>query len=46
MQTVLPQSGIPVTEAGAAAWLRFATYAGYSVFWSGLSVGLTNLASG
>lgn len=45
-KTMLPAEGIPDNEAGAATWVRAATFAGYAVFWSGVSVGLTNLGSG
>ena len=38
---VMPQGG-----AQLAAYLNAARFAAYSIFWSGLSVGLTNLGSG
>ena len=37
---------MPTTSAGLDAWTRVAKFAGYAGLWSGMSVGLTNLASG
>lgn len=45
LQTMLPSSG-PVTPAGGEMWLTAARFAGYAVFWAGMSVGVTNLGSG
>ena len=42
----LPEAGVPVAPAALAAYLNAARFAGYAVFWSGMSVGLTNLGSG
>ena len=39
-------SVMPTTSAGLEAWTRVAKFAGYAGLWSGMSVGLTNLASG
>lgn len=43
---VPPPDSLPTTASGAAAWRQLATFASYSIFWSGISVGLTNLGSG
>lgn len=45
-KSVLPQSGLPHTISGQQQWLNIARFAGYATFWSGISVGLTNLGSG
>lgn len=45
-KTQVPGDGLPTTEQGLDNWLRVATFAGYAIFWSGVSVGLTNLGSG
>ncbi len=42
----LPSSGLPTDPAALTAYINVARYAGYSLFWSGISVGLTNLGSG
>lgn len=45
-KTQLPQNALPTDATALANYLNFARFAGYSIFWSGLSVGLTNLGSG
>lgn len=45
-KTQVPSDGLPTSEAALANWLRVATFAGYAIFWSGVSVGFTNLGSG
>ena len=43
----LPDGGaMPTDPAKLLRYLNVARFAGYSMFWSGLSVGLTNIASG
>ena len=43
----LPDAGLLPTDAvKLAGYLNSARFAGYALFWSGLSVGLTNLGSG
>ena len=46
-KTQLP-SDLPIPTAGPAykKWELLSRFAGYSLFWSGVSVGLTNLGSG
>jgi V-type H+-transporting ATPase proteolipid subunit len=46
LQTQLPSTGVPADPAALEDWLKVARFAGYAMFWSGMSVGLTNLASG
>jgi F0F1-type ATP synthase membrane subunit c/vacuolar-type H+-ATPase subunit K len=41
-----PAGAWPTDPAKIAAYYNVARYAGYSLFWSGISVGLTNLGSG
>lgn len=50
-KTQLPRNSLadpsnPVSPAALTAYLNLARFAGYSCFWSGVSVGLTNLGSG
>lgn len=45
-KTQVPSTGLPKDDAAFNAWQIAARYAGYSLFWSGVSVGFTNLASG
>lgn len=45
-KTTTPTNGVPTDDIRLANYLNFARFAGYSIFWSGLSVGLTNLGSG
>jgi V-type H+-transporting ATPase proteolipid subunit len=43
----LPDAGVlPTDPIKLAGYLNTARFAGYAVFWSGISVGLTNLGSG
>jgi V-type H+-transporting ATPase proteolipid subunit len=43
----LPDGGsLPTDPLKLLKYLNVARFAGYSMFWSGLSVGLTNIASG
>lgn len=37
---------MPTDPAKLVAYINLARFAGYAVFWSGMSVGLTNLGSG
>ena len=37
---------MPTDAVGYNKWWNTAVYAGYAIFWSGISVGLTNLGSG
>lgn len=37
---------MPTSSRGVAGYLAMARFAGYAIFWSGISVGLTNLGSG
>lgn len=45
-KTNLPTSGFPTDPVKIEAYMRLAKFAAYACFWSGLSVGLTNLGSG
>ena len=45
-QVQLPRGGMPDNQADYNKWWNSAAFAGYCLFWSGLSVGLTNLGSG
>jgi V-type H+-transporting ATPase proteolipid subunit len=42
----LPNDGIPTDPVALGNYLRVARFAAYACFWSGISVGLTNLGSG
>lgn len=44
-KTQLP-SKLPTDDASYHAWQSKASFAGYSIFWSGIIVGVTNLGSG
>jgi len=45
-KTQLPSNGMPTDPAALANYMRIARFAGYSMFWAGLGVGITNLGSG
>lgn len=44
-ETQLPKT-LPTSDPSYHAWMQQAIFAAYAVFWSGISVGLTNLGSG
>jgi V-type H+-transporting ATPase proteolipid subunit len=45
-KTQLPSNGMPTDPLALASYMRIARFAGYSMFWAGLGVGITNLGSG
>ena len=45
-KTNLPSNGLPTDPVALEGYMRIARFAGYSMFWAGLGVGITNLGSG
>ncbi len=45
-KTMLPTNGVPTDPIALANYLNFTRYAGYAIFCSGLTVGLSNIGAG